>query len=79
MLALARQIVTRARDTNPMRARREELGLMVTELAQALGRTAAFVSMCEGGFVPSQLARRKQIADVLQTSPEALWPEEYST
>jgi len=70
--------MTRAHDTNRMRLRREELGMQVNELAQRLGRTAAFVSMTEHGYVPTQPSRRRQIADVLQTTPEALWPEEYA-
>lgn len=70
--------MTRAHDLNPMRLRREELGLQVTELAAKLGRTAAFVSMTEHGYVPTQPSRRRQIADVLQTTPETLWPQEYA-
>ena len=70
--------MTRARDTNPVKLAREAKGMLLIELAERIGRCAAFVSNVEGGFVPSQLARRKQIADVLDTTPEQLWPEEYS-
>jgi transcriptional regulator with XRE-family HTH domain len=68
--------VTRARDESLLRQRRKELGMSVTELADAIGRTAASVSMMEGGFVPAE-QRQRQLARVLQTTPQALWPEEY--
>lgn len=71
--------MTRAHDSNPMRLRREQLGMQVTELAGKLGRTAAFVSMTEHGYVPTQPARRQQIADALDTTPETLWPQEYAS
>lgn len=63
---------------NRVRSRREELGILAKEFADQIGRSGAFVSMMEGGFVPSSPARRVQIAEALQTTPEALWPEEYS-
>lgn len=69
--------MTRAHDRSLVRQRREELGLLVIDLARELGRSAAFVSMMEHGFVPGH-RRREQVAATLQTTPEALWPEEYS-
>jgi transcriptional regulator with XRE-family HTH domain len=69
--------MTRTRDENPVRLRREELGMRLIDLAGALNRNAAFVSNMEGGFVPSA-ARRDQVAKVLGTTPELLWPEEYA-
>lgn len=68
--------MTVARDTNPVRKRREELGIKPRELAHTLGRNAAFVSMMEGGFVPSA-DRRAQVARALATTAQELWPEEY--
>lgn len=69
--------MTRTRDMNRVRQRREELGLRLIDLAEALKRNAAFVSVMEGGFVPHEM-RRKQVAVALQTTPEELWPEEYA-
>lgn len=69
--------MTRTRDISPVRLRREELGLLLVELAAAIERSPAFVSMMEGGFVPHD-ARRQQVAAVLQTTPQALWPVEYA-
>ena len=68
--------MTRARDINRVRLRREELGMLLKELADAIGRSAALVSMCEGGFVP-RTSTRQAIATALATTPEELWPEEY--
>lgn len=69
--------MTRARDLNRVRLRREEQGMLLKELADAIDRSAALVSMIEGGFV---CKRRTQvaIAAALNTTPEALWPEEYA-
>jgi transcriptional regulator with XRE-family HTH domain len=69
--------MTRTRDMSLVRARREELEMRLIDLAAALGRNAAFVSNMEGGFVPGS-SRRAQVAEVLKTTPEALWPGEYS-
>ncbi len=68
--------MTLTRDINPVRLRREELGMLLVELARKIDRSAAFVSVCEGGFVP-HAARRQQIAEALETTPERLWPGEY--
>ena len=68
--------MTRARDVNRVRLRREEQGMLLKELADKIGRSAALVSMCEGGFVPRRTTQT-QIAAALHTTPEALWPEEY--
>jgi predicted transcriptional regulator len=68
--------MTFARDVSPLRRRREELGLQVSEVARLINRSAALISNCEGGFVPDH-GRRKQIAAALETTPEVLWPEEY--
>ena len=70
--------MTRARDVNRVRLRREEMGILLKELADQIGRSAALVSMCEGGFVPKR-ATQVKIAAALSTTPEALWPEEYRT
>jgi hypothetical protein len=69
--------MTRARDLNPVRLRREELNMLLVELAAKIGRSPAFVSVCEGGFIPAH-NRRVQIATALDTAPETLWPQEYS-
>lgn len=70
--------MTHARDTSPVKKRRETLGLQLKELADLLDRSPAFVSMMEGGFVPDH-DRRCQVARELRTTPEALWPDEYPT
>jgi transcriptional regulator with XRE-family HTH domain len=69
-------MMTYARDSSRVKARREELGLQLGELAALVCRSAASVSMIEGGFVPSH-ERRCQIADALNTTAEELWPDEY--
>ena len=69
--------MTKARDVNPLRMRREELGMLLTELAAKIERSAAMVSMCEGGYVPKRGTQVK-LAAALSTTPEALWPEEYA-
>lgn len=68
--------MTRARDTNPVRIRREELGLLLGELAVTIDRSAPMLSMIEGGYTPKR-PTQVQIAAALRTTPEALWPEEY--
>jgi hypothetical protein len=50
--------------------------MLLIELAAKIERSAAFVSVCEGGFVPHH-ARRQQVAEALDTTPEVLWPGEY--
>ncbi len=67
--------MTRTRDNSLIRRQREREGLSVSELADLLDRSPAFVSNMEGGFVPSR-ARREQVARVLRTTPEQLWPSE---
>lgn len=69
--------MTRARDVNPVRLRREEMGMLLKELADEIGRSAALVSMIEGGFAPKRKTQ-VAIAAALRTTPEALWPEEYA-
>lgn len=76
-MATQGQLMTRTRDINRVRLRREAQGLLVIELAQKIKRSAAFVSMVEGGYVPAP-GRRSQIAGVLESKPEDLWPEEYA-
>lgn len=72
--------MTRAHEINRVRQRREQLGMLVGELADSLpngGRSAAFISVVEHGFVPKHF-RRLEIATALETTPESLWPEEYA-
>lgn len=68
--------MTRAREENRVRLRREELDMLLKELADKISRSAALVSMIEGGFCPKRKTQ-VAIAAALQTTPEALWPEEY--
>lgn len=68
-------MMTHARDTNLVRKRREELGMLLTELAEKIERSAGFVSTVEGGLVP-KLSSMLAIADALDTTPIALWPAE---
>lgn len=70
-------MMTRARDENRVLARRKELGLHILVLASRAKKSSGLISMCEGGFVP-QLPTMKAIADALETTPEALWPEEFA-
>lgn len=51
--------------------------MLLVELAKAIGRSAAMLSMIEGGFCPKR-ATQVKIAAALSTTPEALWPEEYA-
>ena len=67
--------MTRARDLNLVRLRREELGLLLVDLARKIDRSPAFVSGVEGGYVP-KLPAMVLIADALETTPIALWPGE---
>ena len=69
--------MTRARDLNAVRRRREELDMLLIDLAKDIKRSAAMVSMIEGGFCPKR-STQVQIAAALATTPEALWPEEYA-
>ena len=69
--------MSRARDQNRVRRRREQLDMLLVELAKEIGRSPAFVSVMEGGFVPAE-SRRQQVATALATTPQALWPEEYA-
>lgn len=75
--------MTRARDQNRVRARREEQGLLLKELGQQVRRPdgrcigAPLMSQVEGGFVPKRVTQ-VAIAAALSTTPEALWPEEYA-
>lgn len=46
------------------------------DLAAAIGRSASMLSNVEHGFVPKPDTRRK-IAEALDTTVEALWPDEY--
>lgn len=59
-----------------MRKRREELGMLLVELARKLERSPAAISMFEGGFVPKPRTQ-VQIAEALGTTPEKLWPAEW--
>lgn len=69
--------MTRARDINPVRLRREEKGMLLIELAEKAEVHAAMLSMTEGGFCP-QSDSRARIAEALETTPDQLWPEEYA-
>jgi predicted transcriptional regulator len=68
-------MMTRARDESLVRKRREELGLLLVGLAKLIGRSPAFVSGVEGGYVP-KLPAMMLIAEALGTTPIALWPGE---
>lgn len=69
-------MMTHARDTSLLKARREQQGLLLTELADRVSRSPAFLSMCEGGFVPKPQSQLK-IAEALDTTPELIWPDEW--
>jgi hypothetical protein len=53
------------------------MGILLKELADEIGRSAALVSMIEGGFVPKRMTQ-VSIAAALKTTPESLWPKEYA-
>lgn len=69
-------MMTRARDLNRVLARRKELGLHLTQLADASETHPSLISNVEGGFVP-RLVTMEKIAAALLTTPEALWPGEF--
>lgn len=48
------------------------------DLAAAIGKSASMVSNVEHGFVPKPGTRQK-IADALNTTVQALWPDEASS
>lgn len=68
--------MTHARDGNRVRLRREQRGMLLKELATAIGRKASLVSMIEGGFVP-KLPTMRAIAAALDTTADQLWPDEF--
>jgi predicted transcriptional regulator len=68
-------MMSNARDKSLVKKRREELGMLLIDLAAKIDRSAAFVSTIEGGFVPKLPAMLK-IADALDTTPDVLWPDE---
>lgn len=51
--------------------------MLLIELAKKAERSPAMISMVEGGFVPTKESSRLKIADALDTTPEALWPDEF--
>lgn len=73
--------MTRARDVNRVRIRREERGLLLKELGQLARRSdgkpigSPMLSFIEGGYVPKR-STQDAIAEVLDTTPDQLWPEE---
>jgi predicted transcriptional regulator len=68
-------MMTHARDTNLVRKRREELQIKLVDLAARAKCSAPLISMIEGGLVP-QLSTMVKVADALDTTPIALWPDE---
>lgn len=67
--------MSRARDDSLVKKRREELQLRLVDLASRVKRSAALISMIEGGFIPA-LPTMEAIAQALDTTPLALWPDE---
>ena len=68
--------MTRARDVNRVRLRREEQGMLLKELADKTGLSAPMLSHIEGGFVP-KLHSMRAIAAALGTTADQLWPNEF--
>lgn len=46
------------------------------DLAKAIGKSASMLSNVERGYLPKPATRQK-IAEALDTTVQALWPEEY--
>lgn len=69
--------------THPVRlarqAKRNENGdsWRLEDLAEAIGKSISMLSNVEHGFIPKPDTRVK-IARALDTTVEALWPEEYA-
>lgn len=69
-------MMSRARDTNLVLARRKELGMHIMTLAKLSLTHASLISNVEGGFCPKP-ATMGRIAEALKTTPELLWPDEF--
>lgn len=68
--------MTAARDSNPVRQRRDELGLTLMEVATRMGRPASMINNVEGGFVP-QKDTQLAFAVALESTPDVLFPGEW--
>jgi predicted transcriptional regulator len=68
--------MTPQRDDNRALARRQELGLKLTDVASRAKRSAALISNIEHGYVPSKLSTMVAVAEALETTPLVLWPDE---
>jgi transcriptional regulator with XRE-family HTH domain len=64
------------RPQHPVRARREECGLLLKELAGALGMSAARLSMIESGYDPKPQTQLR-IAETLSCDVRRLWPDRW--
>jgi len=60
---------------HPVHRARERKGWRLEDLARAIGRSASMLSNVEHGFVPKPETREK-IANALDTTVDALWPDE---
>lgn len=69
--------MSRARETNRVRIRREQQDMLLKQLATKADVSAPMLCNVEGGFVPKRQSQVK-IAAALCTTPENLWPEEYA-
>ena len=69
--------MTRIRDTNPVKARREQQSMLMVELADKISKSPAMVSMVEGGFYP-QASTQQKIAEALGSTREELFPAEFT-
>lgn len=68
--------MTPQRDDNRALARRQELGLKLSDVASRAGRSVALISNVEHGYIPTKIATMLAIADALETTPPELWPDE---
>ena len=68
--------VTPPRETNPALARRQQLGLKLTDIASRAGRSVALISNIEHWYVPSKVSTMLAVAKALETTPELLWPDD---
>lgn len=68
--------MSRAHDTNPVRRRREQQGMLLIELADKCEVRPPKLSMIEHGYVP-RLQTMIAIADALDTTADVLWPQEF--
>lgn len=62
------------RPLSKVRARRQEQGLRLVDLAEQADIAVGYLSMIENGYLPKQRVRER-IAEALDCTVDELWPE----